>query len=51
MGRRTIELIIKHFDGEDVPEEELIPSKLYYKADAEQDPELHSGGNDDSGST
>ena len=28
--------------GTEVPEEELIPSKLYYKADAEQDPELQS---------
>lgn len=42
MGRRTVELITQYFAGEDVPEEELIPSKLYYKADAEQDPELQS---------
>ena len=40
MGRRTIELMMQHFDGQEVPDEELIPSQLYYKADAEQDPEL-----------
>ena len=44
MGRRTIELMLQHFDGEDVPKEELIPSKLYYKEDAERDPELQAGG-------
>lgn len=43
MGRRTIELMMQHFDGEDVPEEELIPSRLYYRADAESDPELQTG--------
>jgi len=42
MGRRTIELMMQHFDGEEVPDEELIPSQLYYKADAEQDPELQT---------
>ena len=42
MGRRTVELITQYFAGDDVPKEELIPSKLYYKADAEQDPELQS---------
>ncbi len=42
MGQRTVELIMKHFNGEEVPGEELIPSQLYYKADAEMDPELQS---------
>jgi ribose transport system substrate-binding protein len=40
MGRTTIEMILKYFDGDDVPREVLIPSKLYYKADAEKDPAL-----------
>ena len=40
MGRTTIDMIRKYFDGDDVPKEVLIPSKLYYKTDAEQDPEL-----------
>ncbi len=40
MGKKTIEMIIKYFDGDDVPAELLIPSKLYYKEDAEKDPEL-----------
>ena len=38
----TIEQIVKHFAGEQVPAEILIPSELYYKADAEKDPELKS---------
>ena len=42
MGRRTIEVIVKYFDGEEIPEEELIPSELYYRADAETDPELQA---------
>ncbi|MCP4175546.1 MAG: sugar ABC transporter substrate-binding protein [Fuerstiella sp.] len=40
MGRTTIEMILKYFEGEDVPQEILIPSKLYYKEDAEKDPAL-----------
>ncbi len=44
MGQRTIERIIQHFNGDEVPEEELIPSMLYYQADAEKDPELQSDG-------
>jgi ribose transport system substrate-binding protein len=40
IGRMTIEMIIKHFDGDDVVREILIPSELYYKVDAENDPEL-----------
>ena len=37
MGRTTIEMIIKYFNGDDVPPEVLIPSSLYYQADAEKD--------------
>lgn len=40
MGRTTVEMILKYFDGEDIPEEILIPSELYYREDAENDPEL-----------
>ena len=42
IGRKTIEMIIQHFDGEEVPAEILIPSELYYKEDAEKDPELQA---------
>lgn len=37
MGITTIEMILKYFDGDEVPPEVLIPSSLYYKADAEQE--------------
>ncbi|NNM30639.1 MAG: substrate-binding domain-containing protein [Akkermansiaceae bacterium] len=40
IGKTTIEMILKHFNGEEVPAEVLIPSKLYYREDALQDPEL-----------
>jgi ribose transport system substrate-binding protein len=40
IGKTTVEQIIKYFNGDEVPEEILIPSELYYQADAEQDPEL-----------
>ncbi|MBL8818901.1 MAG: substrate-binding domain-containing protein [Planctomyces sp.] len=40
MGRTTIAMILKYFEGEEVPREVLIPSKLYYREDAMKDPEL-----------
>lgn len=40
MGKKIVEMIMKHFRGEEVPKEILIPSKLYYKEDAEKDPAL-----------
>ena len=40
IGRITVEMIIKHFNGDEVPEDVLIPSELYYKEDAEKDPLL-----------
>lgn len=40
IGRKTVEMIIKHFDGEEVESEILIPSELYYKEDALKDPVL-----------
>ena len=40
IGKTTIDVIMKHFDGEDVPAEILIASELYFQADAEKDPAL-----------
>lgn len=40
IGQATIEMIIKHFNGEEVPAEVLIPSELYYQDDARKDPAL-----------
>lgn len=42
IGTKTIAMIGKYFDGDEVPAEILIPSALYYKADAEKDPALKS---------
>jgi ribose transport system substrate-binding protein len=40
IGAETVAAIAKHFAGEDVPKELLIPTSLYRKADADADPEL-----------
>ena len=40
IGRATVESIIKFFAGEDIKAEILIPTKLYFKKDAEKDPAL-----------
>ena len=40
IGRITAEMVVKHFNGDEVEKEILIPSEIYYKADAEKDPEL-----------
>jgi ribose transport system substrate-binding protein len=40
IGRTTAQAIFRHFDGEKVEKEILIPTALYRKADAEKDPEL-----------
>ena len=42
MGRTTIQKILQYFDGEEVEKEILIPSKLYYKEDADKDPDLQA---------
>ena len=42
IGKETINMIVQHFSGQEVPKEKLIPSKLYYKEDAEKDPELQN---------
>ena len=47
MGRTTVEKILKYFDGEDIEKEILIPSKLYYKEDAENDPALQETSTDE----
>ena len=40
IGQMTAQTIVKYFAGEEVPKEQLIPTKLYRKEDAENDPEL-----------
>ncbi len=40
IGRRTVQTITKYLEGEKVPPEILIPTRLYYKADADKDPAL-----------
>lgn len=40
IGRQTMQTIAKHFKGEQVPKEVLIPTALYRKVDAEKDPTL-----------
>jgi ribose transport system substrate-binding protein len=40
IGLEAMQTIVRHFQGEDVPPEVLIPTELYRKADAEKDPEL-----------
>ena len=40
MGVAVVQAIVAHSKGKDVPAETLIPTQLYKKADAEQDPSL-----------
>lgn len=40
IARKTIQAIMNHFDGREVPAEELIPAALYRQADGLKDPEL-----------
>ncbi len=40
IGVETMRLIVKHFAGETVPTQLLIPTGLYRKADADKDPAL-----------
>jgi ribose transport system substrate-binding protein len=37
---RTVQTIVRYFDGEQVEPEQLIPTKLYKQEDARKDPEL-----------
>ena len=40
MGIRIVDAIVRHSKGESLPEQMLIPTKLYRKADADADPDL-----------
>ncbi|MBN1443193.1 MAG: substrate-binding domain-containing protein [Planctomycetes bacterium] len=40
IAARTVEVIVKHFNGEEVPKEILIPTELYTREDAVKDPAL-----------
>jgi len=40
IGKQTAQTILRFFQGEEVPLEQLIPTALYRKADALHDPEL-----------
>jgi ribose transport system substrate-binding protein len=40
IGIETVRTIVKHFSGESVPPQILIPTALYRKADADKDPTL-----------
>ena len=40
MGIQIVESIIRHSNGETLPPQTLIPTRLYRKADAQKDPEL-----------
>ena len=40
IGKTTIDKIVAYFNGDEVEEEILIPSELYYQQDALQDPAL-----------
>jgi ribose transport system substrate-binding protein len=40
IGKTTVQSIVKYLAGDDVPKEILIPTALYKKADAQNDPKL-----------
>jgi ribose transport system substrate-binding protein len=40
MGQQIVQAIVRHSKGEKLPAEMLIPTRLYKKADAENDPDL-----------
>ena len=40
MGVQIVEAIVRHSKGEELPPQMLIPTSLYRKVDADQDPEL-----------
>jgi ribose transport system substrate-binding protein len=40
IGRETVLAVVRHFAGEEVPAEILIPTELYRRSDAEADPTL-----------
>ena len=44
MGEQIVDAIVRHSKGEELPPEMLIPTSLYRKADAVNDPDLHPAG-------
>ena len=40
IGQRTVQAIVAHFNGDEVPKEILIPTRLYRQKDGLEDPEL-----------
>lgn len=40
LGRKTVQQVVKYFNGETVEKEILIQTSLYYQEDAKNDPEL-----------
>lgn len=40
IARKTVQMIVKYLKGQKVPSEILIPTKLYFQADAKKDPAL-----------
>lgn len=40
IGKTTAQTILKYFDGQEVPRQQLIPTALYRQADGLKDPEL-----------
>jgi ribose transport system substrate-binding protein len=45
MGILTAQSILKHFDGERLPPEQLIPTELYRQADGQKDESLEKPAN------
>ncbi len=41
IGIETVRSIVRHFKGETLPPQMLIPTALYRKADADKDPAVH----------
>ena len=37
MAEKTVEMIMSHFDGQEVPAEILIPTEIYRQSDAKAD--------------
>jgi len=40
IGVETVRAIVRHFKGERLPAETLIPTALYRRADADKDPSV-----------
>ena len=44
MGEQIVDAIVRHSKGEELPPEMFIPTSLYRKADAMNDPDLRPAG-------